>query len=154
MSRLDHYSQRYQTSISPRMFIFSSGSQRKLCSFWNLNTKLVYHSVWIRMYNTYKFTDKATGCLQSWYPFMIFLQRQINIKTFVLSRHVIQDTMCITNMVLYVTFYGSHLSLFISALYLNIVILDISTVCLRHYVSDIYLYHYIQCKVIQSRMTL
>jgi hypothetical protein len=34
-------------------------------------------------------------------------------------------------MVLYVTFYG---------LDLNIVILDKATVCLRHYVSDIYVY--------------
>jgi hypothetical protein len=39
--------------------------------------------------------------------------------------------------------------LFIFGLDLNIVILDKATLCLRHYVSDIYLYHYIHCKVIQ-----
>jgi hypothetical protein len=50
-------------------------------------------------------------------------------------------------MVLYVTFYGWHL--FIIGLDLNIVILDKATLCLRHYVSDIYLYHYIHCKVFQ-----
>ena len=39
--------------------------------------------------------------------------------------------------------------LFIFGLDLNIVILDKATVCLRHYVSDIYLYHYIHCTVSQ-----
>jgi hypothetical protein len=86
----------------------SSGSHPKLCSFWNFNAKLVYHSVWISMYKTYTFTDKATECLQSWSPFMVFLQRQIIIKIHVLPNHVIQDTMyivarCLSALVLHLS---------------------------------------------------
>jgi hypothetical protein len=67
-----------------------------------------YHSVWISMYKTYTFTDKATECLQSWSPFMVFLQRQIIIKIHVLPNHVIQDTMyivarCLSALVLHLS---------------------------------------------------
>jgi len=82
----------------------SSGSHPKLCSFWNRNTKLVYHSVWISMYKTYKFTDKANGSvftiLISIYD--IFTTSNNYKKHFVLPNHVLQDTMYIINV-----FYGT-----------------------------------------------
>jgi hypothetical protein len=81
---------------------------------------------------------------------MIFSQSQI-IKKKLLGcqtmQYKTQCTLLTCSMVLYVTFYGWHL--FTIGLDLNIVILDKATLCLRHYVSDIYLYHYMHCKVIQ-----
>jgi hypothetical protein len=66
-----------------------------------------------------------------------------------MPNHVIQDTMYITNVFYGTICYLLGWHLFIIGLDLNIVILDKATLCLRHYVSDIYLYHYIHCKVIQ-----